>query len=119
LKKLFKLVVVLLIANAAYRFAPPYIRYTKFKQELPDLANRAKGKSDFVITSEVTALAAKHQVPLDTSAIEIRRTTDLQHTYVDTAWVERIAFLPMWKYDMRFSVMADGYHYTPMSEQLK
>jgi hypothetical protein len=113
LKKLFKLLVFVLVANAAYQFAPTYVRYTKFKQDLPDLALQAKGKADWTITSEVLQLAAKHKVPLEQGDVQIRRTTDLEHTYIDTAWVEEIAFVPKWKYPMRFTAMADGWHIKP------
>jgi hypothetical protein len=113
LKKLFKLLIFLLVANAAYQFAPPYIRYTKFKQELPDLALQAKGKTDWVIAGEVMQLAARLKVPLELGGVQIRRTSDLTHTYVDAEWIEEIAFLPKWTYPMRFTVMADGWHIKP------
>lgn len=119
MKKLFKLAVFVLIANAAYQFVPPYMRYTRFKQDLPELAIQAKGKTDYVVTTEVMALAAKHKVPLEQNGIEISRTTDLDHTYIDTAWVEQIAFVPAWKREVRFSVSADGYHSKPVADQAK
>ena len=115
MKKIIKLLLFVLVANAAYQFARPYVRYTKFKQELPDLALQAKGKGDWVITSEVMELAARHKVPLEQSSVQIRRTTDLSHTYIDAEWVETIPFLPVWKYPMRFTAAADGWHIKPPS----
>ena len=115
MKKIIKFLLFVLVANAAYQFAGPYLRYTKFKQELPDLALQAKGKGDGVITSEVIGLAARHKVPLEQGGVQIRRTTDLSHTYIDAEWVETIPFLPVWKYPMRFSVAVDGWHMTPPS----
>ena len=120
MKKLFKLAVIVLIANAAYRFGPPYVRYTRFKQELPEVALGAKGKPDQVIATEVMNLAAKHKVPLARTDIDIKRTSDLLHTYIDTAWVEQVAVVPsVVTREVRFAASADGYHYTPPSGSSK
>jgi len=113
LKNLIKFLLLVLVANAAYQFAGPYLRYTKFKQELPDLALQAKGKGDWIITAEVMELASRHKVPLEQGGVQIRRTTDLSHTYIDAEWVETIPFLPVWKHPMRFTVAVDGWHIQP------
>lgn len=114
-KTLFKVVVFLVILNAVYRFGPPYYRFNRFRAAAQDLALQAKGKSDATIVGEVMELAAEHKVPIERDWIEIRRSRDLTHTYIDATWAETIHFLPTWKYEWVFNVKVDGWHVKPVT----
>ncbi len=114
-KTIFKITVILLILNALYRFVPPYYRYTRFKNAVQNLALQAKGKSDATIVNEVMELAAQHKIPIERDWIEVRRSRDLTHTYIDATWVETVQFLPSRDYQRVFEVNADGWHIRPVT----
>lgn len=115
IKALFKITVILLVLNALYHFVPPYYRFNRFRSAAQDLALASRGKSEAVIIADVMELAAEHKVPLERDWVEVRRSRDLTHTYIDATWVETIRFLPSWKYDWVFKVNADGWHVKPIS----
>lgn len=112
--RIVKLAFVLLVANALYRFVPPYWAYTRFKDDMQGIALQAKGKSDDVLKGEVMALAERHHVPLYPDYIAISRAGDLSHTYIDASWAEVIEFVPRWKYVWQFDVSVDGWHMKPL-----
>jgi hypothetical protein len=115
--KVLRLAVILLAANALYRFVPPYWAYTQFKNDLQGIALQAKGKSDDQLKSEMMALAERHHVPLYWEYIGVSRTGDRSHTYIETSWAEIIEFVPGWKYVWQFDVSADGWHVNPLGER--
>lgn len=114
-KTVFKITVILLILNALYRFVPPYYRYTRFKNAAQDVALQAKGKPDATVVAEVMELAAEHGVPIEREWIEVRRSRDLTHTYIDATWAETIHVLPSREYQWVFKVEVDGWHIRPVT----
>jgi hypothetical protein len=114
-RKIIKLTVAVLLANALYQFVPPYWRYIRFKDAVQDIALQAKGKPDSTVIEEVMALAARFQVPLERDWIAVSRPKDMTHTYIDASWIEEIQFVPTWKYVWQFDVSADGWHVRPLT----
>jgi hypothetical protein len=114
LRKIFKVVVLLVVLNAAYQVVPPYWRYTRFKAELENLARAAKGKSDTVILDEVMELAAAHSIVLERDWVTISRAPDLTHTYIEATWAEPLTPAPGWKYLWVPKVRVDGLHLRPV-----
>ncbi len=110
LKKIVKIAVLLVIANALYQVAPPYWRYQQFKSALQDLALGAKGKSDAAILTEVMELAASHKVAIEREWVGVSRSPDLTHTYIDATWAETLTPFPGWHYTWVPKVRADGWH---------
>lgn len=114
-KTIFKLTIFLLILNALYRFVPPYYRFSRFRAAAQDVAVGAKGKSDATIVGEVMDLAAQHKIPIEREWIEVRRSKDLTHTFIDATWAETVHFLPSWDYEWVFHVNVDGWHIKPVT----
>jgi hypothetical protein len=112
-RKIFKIIVLLLIVNAVYRVAPPVWRYQHFKNAAQNLALAAKGKADATIIAEVMELAAEHNVPIEREWIAIRRSPDLTHTYIDATWAEDIKAVPGWTYQWVPQITVDGWHVKP------
>ena len=112
-RRVFKIVVFLVIANALYQVVPPVYRYQRFKAAAQDLALGAKGKADPAIITEVVELAAEYKVPIDRDWIAVRRSIDLTHTYIDATWVEEIRPVPGWKYTWIVDMSVDGWHLKP------
>jgi RecA-family ATPase len=111
LRNLIRLIVVLLIAHALYRFAPPYIHYHQFKDAVAEAAMFAKDTPEHEIVDRVMDLAATYQVPIERDAVQVTR--DKQYTHINVAYEEQIEWLPSYKRPMPFSVSAQGWHSQP------
>jgi hypothetical protein len=101
-KKLFKLAVVLLIANAIYNFVPVYYRYTVFKDGVRELALFGRQLSDEALTDRIMDLAAQHDVPLVREDVRVHHT-DIR-VEVDASYTEIIRFVPTYDYEWLFNV---------------
>lgn len=110
-RKLVKLAIVLLIANAMYQFVPPYVHYVQFKDAVRETALFAKDVPDGVLLDKLMSLAEKHNVPIDRDAIEIRH--DQSNIYIDASYVQVINFAPTYAYPWQFEVKADAIHNPP------
>ena len=64
-RKILRLAIFLVIANALYRFVPVYFHYQQFKDAVHETALFSRGRTDAQIIDRVMELAAKYQVPLD------------------------------------------------------
>jgi hypothetical protein len=113
-KRLIKLALLLLVANAAFQFAKPFYRYNRFKADVQELALRSKGQTDHAIVTEALQMAEQHGVPLTYDDVRVRRSADLTHTYIDADWREEIEFFPAWTRAWDFQVRADGWHVRPL-----
>lgn len=111
LRNLIRLVVVLLIAHALYRFAPPYIHYHQFKDAVAETAMFAKDGPESEIVDRVMDLAARYQIPIERDAVQVTR--DKQFTYINVAYEEQIEWLPSYRRPMPFSIAAEGWHAQP------
>ena len=105
-RKLVKLAIVLLVANAIYQFVPPYIHYVQFKDAVRETAIFSKDVSDQALLESLTALAQEYQVPVDPETIEIRH--EAAHIFIDASYVQVIKFAPTYEYPWQFEVKADA-----------
>jgi hypothetical protein len=112
-RKLVKIGVLLLIANALYQTVPVFWRYQQFKMALDDVARAAKGKTDAVIVNDVMDLAATHKVALERDWVTVSRSPDRSHTYIDVTWAERLMPVPGWTHTWVPEVRVDGWHASP------
>jgi hypothetical protein len=112
-RKIIRIAVLLLIANALYQTVPVFWRYQQFKMALDDLAIAAKDKTDAVIVNEVLELAATHEVALETDWVTVSRSPDRSHTYIEVTWAERLTPIPGWTHTWVPEVRVDGWHMSP------
>lgn len=110
-RKLLKLAIVLLIANALYQFVPPYVHYIQFRDAVGETALFAKDVPDALLLDKVVALAEKNSVPLDRDAIVIRH--DRANIYIDASYVQVITFVPTFPYAWQFEVKGEGLRNLP------
>ena len=68
LRNLIRLAVLLLIANALYRFVPVYLHHYQFKDAVAEAARFSKDRSDAELVDRVMLLAERYQIPLDREA---------------------------------------------------
>jgi hypothetical protein len=72
LKLFFKLAVVALLANAAYRVGLEYLTYVKFRDAVRDAATY-KTNDDEDLRKRIMDLAGDYDIPLTNDAVTIRR----------------------------------------------
>jgi hypothetical protein len=113
LRNLIRLVVVLLIANALYRFVPVYMHYYQFKDAVREAAMFAKDRSEFEIIDRVMQLADRFKVPVNREMVQVTR--DKQNTYIVVMYEEHIEWVPKYKRRMPFTVSVEGWHVKPAS----
>ena len=107
LRNLVRLAVLLLIANALYRFVPVYMHHYQFKDAVEEAARFARDRSDAELVDRVMQLAERYQIPLEREAIQVTR--DKQTTYVNLTYQEEIEWVPTFKRRTAFSVAVDGW----------
>jgi len=112
LRNLIRVAVLLLIANALYRFVPVYVHYHQFKDAVKEAALFAKDKSDWEITDRVMALAERYQIPIQREAVQVTR--DKQFTHVNVMYEEHIEWVPLYKRPMPFTIAVEGWHVAPV-----
>jgi hypothetical protein len=106
MRKLVKLAIVLLIANALYQFVPPYLHYVQFKDAVGEMALFSKGVSDDVLRDRLATLAEKYKVPIERESIDIRHQA--AYIVIDASYVQVIQFVPGYSYPWQFDVKADA-----------
>lgn len=107
IRKLVKLAIFLLLANAVYRIAPVAYHNFQFKDALQNLALFSQKVSDAELIDRVMALADEHNVPLDRDYIQIRRSTG--QLIIDVSYVESINVVPGYTYDHQFDIEAKAF----------
>ena len=112
LRNLIRVAVLLLIANALYRFVPVYVHYHQFKDAVKEAALFAKDKSDSEITDRVMVLAERYKVRINREAVQVTR--DRQLTYINVKYEEQIEWVPMYKRPMPFTIAVEGWHVAPV-----
>jgi hypothetical protein len=108
LRNLIRLAIVLLIANALYRFVPVYLHHYQFKDAVAEAARFSKDRSDAELVDRVMVLAERYQIPLDREAVQVTR--DRQTTYINLAYEQVIEWVPSFKRPVPFTVSVDGWH---------
>ena len=107
IRKLVKLAIFLLIANALYQTAPVAIHNFQFKDALRDLALFSRQVPDAELLDRIMALAEENNVPLDREFIQIRRSTG--QLIIDVSYVEAIKVVPGYTYEHQFDIEAKAF----------
>jgi hypothetical protein len=107
IRKLVKLAIFLLIANAVYRITPPTVHYYKFKDAVQELALFSQKTPDAELIDRVMALADENQVPLDRDYVQVRRSNG--QLRIDASYIESMDVLPGYRYDHQFDVEAKAF----------
>jgi len=100
LKLFFKLAVVALLANAAYRIGLEYLTYVKFRDAIRDAATY-KTKDDDDLRKRIMDLAGDYDIPLSQDAVSIRRED--RQVLVDGSYHKPIEVLPTFQYSWPFT----------------
>jgi len=100
LKLFFKLAVVALLANAAYRVGLEYLTYVKFRDAVRDAATY-KTNDDEDLRKRIMDLAGDYDIPLTNDAVTIRRED--RQVLVDGSYYKPIEVVPTFQYQWPFT----------------
>ena len=95
LKLFFKLAIVALLANAAYRVGVEYLTYVKFRDAVRDAATY-KTNDDEDLRKRIMDLAGDYDIPLSSDAVTIQRED--RQVMVDGSYHKPIEVVPTFQY---------------------
>ena len=107
MRKLLKVAVFLLIANALYQVAPVTLHYYQFKDALQELALYSQKSTDAELVNRVLTLAEEHSVPIEAQDVGVRRTAGAVH--IDAIYVETLQFVPGFDYPWQFDASVKAF----------
>ena len=107
IRKLVKLAIFLLIANALYRVAPPSVHYYQFKDAVQELALFLQKSPDAELIDRVMALAEENSIPLERDYVQVRRAGN--QLIIDASYIESMQVLPGYTYDHQFDIEAKAF----------
>jgi hypothetical protein len=99
IKRIVKLAIVALLANAVYRVGAEYVTFIKFRDAIRDAA-MFKAKSEEDLRTRIVALADDYDVPQDDD-IQISRQERVWH--IDGSYRKPIEIVPRFQYDWPFA----------------
>ena len=101
MKALFRIVVILLMAHAIYRFLPPYYHDERFGTELRNVAQFWRQVNEDEVAIRTLELAEKHKVPItrDNLTIQIGK----ERILIDIAYQVQVEWVPGFKKPWKFS----------------
>jgi len=101
MKLAIKLILVALIANAAWHLGNAYMSFYRFKDGVEQAALFSVGKSDAAVKQKVLDLAAQYSVPVDEDNFTFRR--EAGHTYISGTYTQNVDLLPNYHFPWKFS----------------
>ena len=104
IRKIVKLAVFLLLANAVFQTAPVAYRNMRFKDALHELVLYGQKSGDADLIARALALAAESGVPLEREYVGVRREAGSVH--IDASYVEPVHLLPGYTYLWQFDIDA-------------
>lgn len=105
MKTLIKLVIAGLLVHACWKGGTAYWRFYMFKDGVQAAVLFAGGRSEADIRKRVIEIAKELEIPVDPETVEVRR--EEYHTFVNTAYTERIELVPTYFYPRQFTVNVD------------
>ena len=102
IRKVVKLAIFLLVANAVYQIATPSWNYYKFKDAVHELALFSQKLTDAQLVEQIMRLAEENHVPLVQESVSIRHTGDV--LFVDAPYSEAFKLFPGYDYNHEFAV---------------
>jgi hypothetical protein len=100
IKRIVKLALVALLANAVYRVGLEYVTYIKFRDAVRDAA-MFKAKSEQDLRTRIVAIADDYDLPLDDDSIQI--SLDERVWHIDGSYTKPIEIVPKYEYPWPFT----------------
>jgi hypothetical protein len=111
MKTIIKLVLAALIVNITWRAGNVYLRYYRFTDAIHEAALFSAQKSEGELRVRVAELARQLDVPVQQDDIHVRHSE--YRIIVDTAYTDKIEYVPGKFYPWKFKVNVDTLVSTP------
>jgi type III secretion system FlhB-like substrate exporter len=107
LKTLIKLVIAVVLINAAYRAGTVFLKYYQFKDEIDQIVLFGQAEAAPQLKSEILQEATKRDVPLDEDDVMVRR--EGARTVADVSYADTVELFPRFIYPVKFSFSAEAF----------
>ncbi len=112
IKLLLKLIVVALVANAAWHLMTAYTAHYKFKDSVQQTTQFGNSQTVEQLKTRILALASDYDLPISEDDLSVRR--EQFHTIVDASYSKQIDLAPGFSQPWRFEVHVDTFSDAPM-----
>jgi hypothetical protein len=106
MKTLFKLVVALLVLNAAARGAWSMWSYSQFKEAAQQVVLFGQKATPEELQSSILARATELKLPVSPDDVVVRR--DSVRTVAEATYTQPVEFFPNYRYPVKFSFQVDA-----------
>jgi hypothetical protein len=113
IKLLLKLVIVALVANAAWHVMTAYTSHYKFTDSVQQTTQFGNDKSVEQLKTRILALATDYDLPIGEDDLSVRR--EGLHTIVDGSYSRAIDLAPGFSQRWTFDVHTDTFSEAPMA----
>ena len=107
MKTLIKLVVAVVLINAAYRAGSVFLKYYQFKDETQQMVLFGQAEPAPQLKSEILQEATKRDVPLDEDDVTVKR--EGARTVADVSYTDTVELFPRFAYPVNFSFTAEAF----------
>jgi len=102
IKKVFTILIIVLIIYAAFVFIPPYYHYYAFRSDIAELARVGRTLHHKELMERIMEKAREYNVPVDEDDIIVTRED--RDIYIEASWHERVNFLNIYEKTFYFSI---------------
>ena len=111
MRALLKIAILLLVANALFRFVPPYWHHNQFESALKDLSQTWGTPNDEEVMQHVLTTAEEHKIPITREHVTVERKGE--HILIDVAYALPIEWVPTVKRDWAFTTHVNAWRLEP------
>lgn len=107
MKTLIKLVIAVVLINAAYRAGSVFLKYYQFKDETEQMILFGQAEPAAQLKSEIVQEATKRDVSLDEDDVMVKR--EGTRTVADVSYTDTVELFPRFIYPVNFSFTAEAF----------
>jgi len=104
-RKLFDLLMLILIVNAVWRVGPAFYQYFVFRNQVAETARWSAGQSERELRDILLEMARRSDLPVRDEDLTVRRQQ--QRLLIDVRYVQPLEILPLYTYDYEFRISVD------------
>jgi hypothetical protein len=113
MKTVIKLIVAIVLVNAAYRCGIVALHYYQFKDWSQQMVLFSQGQTVEEIDRDILAEAMKRGIPLDPDGVTVRR--EGARLVADVKYTENVEVFPRYIYPVLFSYSVEAYGFAGAS----
>ncbi len=104
-RKLFDLLLLILVVNAVWRVGPAFYQYFVFRNQVAEAARLSVGPSESELRDILLEMARRSDLPVRDEDLTVRRQQ--QRLLIDVRYVQPLEILPLYTYDYEFRISVD------------